>query len=128
MKDIRLEILNFLQWNDKEGNYSDEHRIALGNKPFTLQESKILLWHTLFIDIIKEFEVINPLKVSYKIIKDLVYSNNLKKLSDAILNELAEGKNDEESYYEILKAVAHEISQKRKFYFLVRELLNQSQM
>lgn len=128
MKNIRLEILNFLQWNDKEGNYSDEHQIALGNKPFTLQESKILLWHTLFIDIIKEFEVINPLKISYKIVKDLVYSNNLKKLSDAILNELAEGKNDEKSYYEILKAVAYEISQKRKFYFLVRELLNQSQM
>ncbi|WP_055069028.1 hypothetical protein [Clostridium massiliamazoniense] len=128
MKNIRLEILNFLQWNDEEGNYSDERQIALGNKPFTLQESKILLWHTLFIDIIKEFEVINPLKVSYEIVEDLVYSNNLKKLSDAILNELAEGKNDEESYYEILKAVAHEISQKRKFYFLLKGLLNQSEM
>lgn len=73
---IRKKIIEFLQWNDRNGSYSDENAISEGLEPLTYEETLLFFWHILYADYNCYRHVENALDIEYEDACKILKQNN----------------------------------------------------
>ena len=87
MNDVnRINILEFLTWNDKNGCYLDTDVRAITQEPFTFHEAKLMFWDVLFRDkILMYIDYDNPLELNYDSTCKYLIKNNLNEISNKFI-------------------------------------------
>lgn len=95
----RISMLDFLQWNDKNGSFLDKDQIGLGNNPFDYKETFVMFAIEMFRDSL--FPEVENYDISYEEVLDkLKKSFKLFSLQIAI-KEIVEKK--EQAYKKIIE-------------------------
>lgn len=82
----RINILEFLAWNDKNGCYLDKEVVAIGQEVFTLKEAKLMFWDVLFRDKIIEYvQYDNALELNYDETYQYLINNNLSEVANEFI-------------------------------------------
>ena len=75
---VRVELTKFLQWNDRNGSYTDEECELEGVAPLTYEEAMCYFYYNVFEDIYNENGYYNPGELEYEECISIAKDNNLE--------------------------------------------------
>ena len=97
----RTSMLDFLQWNDKNGSFLDEDQIELGNNPFSYEETFVMFVVEIFRDFL--FPEVENYDIDYEEVLDRLKESSKLSFIQIAIKEIVEKK--EQSYKKIIEVI-----------------------
>lgn len=86
-ENVRIALTNFLQWNDRNGVYSDQECEILGIDNLTIEESIISFFYNMWIDIYSEYEE-SAFEIGLSKCVEIAQANNIFDKGMALINQI----------------------------------------
>lgn len=97
---VRIELTKFLQWNDRNGSYTDEECRLEGLDPLSYEESICYFYYNVFEDIYNKNGCYSPGELEYSECMNIVKNNNLEFKANIYIEDILNHK-----YEKIIKII-----------------------
>lgn len=87
---VRVELTKFLQWNDRNGSYTDEECELEGVVPLTYEEAMCYFYYNVFENIYNENGYYSPGELKYDECISIAKDNNLEFKASIYIEDVLE--------------------------------------